>query len=125
MIEIFDLPYFKTVVAHAKSVGGQAWPELRDKLRWLSKPGNTAARNLLRLYKDFAPYSFEFILFRVPEDGCRHVRLTNGDLIYAGGELHRIYNGGIIYYAGSESGVSGQFSVTTSGRTDSRWEVHT
>jgi hypothetical protein len=97
---------FRAAVRHAKEVG--AFDSLKDCLRRLHNPHGPQEfqfRNDLHLYKDFAPASFEF---------CLHRR---------GGGL--IYNGGLIFYEGAESGVTGQLSVTTSGLKHARYEIHT
>jgi hypothetical protein len=110
-----DRGYFRSVVAHAKALGPDVWAKLRDQLSVMSNPHNFhgrpgfARRCVMDLYKDFAPHSFEFVRGNVEEDGTER----------------RLFNGGLIFYAGRESGVSGQFSVTTSGLTGPRWESHT
>lgn len=81
-------------------------PKLEDVLKYLDEMCWFGNKARCFLYKDFAPNSFEFCL--VDEND------------------RPVMGGGVIFYAGSESGVGGpQFSVTMSGRTDSRWEIHT
>jgi hypothetical protein len=96
--------YYEEVRKFAKEKG--ILDKFMEQIDWLS--GRPDA--VCILIKDFSPYSFEFVMYTVRPDGTRKF----------------LYNGGLIYYEGSESGVGGpQFSVTLSGRTDSRWEIHT
>lgn len=106
MIVVHNLQHFRESVRHAKKAG--AWESLKQCLQRLHNPwpkDEWVKRNELHLYKDFAPASFAFTLRR------------------AGAYL---ISGGLLFYAGAESGVgSPQFSVTTSGRKDARYEIHT
>ena len=62
------------------------------------------------LHSDPAPHSFYFVMVRPDRDGT----------------ARPVFNGGLIFYAGRESGAGApQYSVTLSGRTDPRWEIHT
>lgn len=103
------LEYFRACVGHAKEVG--AWESLRDILRRKSR-ADEPGTFLLELFRDFAPHSFAFWYYKCPNGKRSPVR-------------EFWYNGGILFYAGAESGVSGQFSVTNSGLTHARYECHT
>jgi hypothetical protein len=100
-----DRPYFGAVVAFARE------HDIENKL--LAPLEQLAARGVvIELGKDFAPQSFRFALYVTDKDRPNDRRL--------------LYNGGLIFYAGAESGAGGpQYSVTTSGRSDARWEIHT
>lgn len=79
---------------------------LEDALKYLEAP-HFGAECDVNLFADFSPHSFYFE-------------------IYPKGGSDRWMNGGVIFYAGKESGVGGpQFSVTLSGNTHPRWEIHT
>lgn len=100
-----DLQYFDTVVSFAREHDIER--KLLEPLERLA--GHTDA--IVELGKDFAPQSFRFAVYYVEKaTGVRKFR----------------YNGGLIFYAGAESGAGlPQLSVTTSGRKDARWEIHT
>lgn len=62
-----------------------------------------------RLFKDFAPNSFEFVM----------------ELKNKNGEYKRWFNGGLIYFGVNENGVSGpQYSVRLNSEK-SGWSIHT
>ena len=92
--------HYDKVVARAKELG--ILDKLQEQLNWLDNFGGE--KGSAELYYDFAPLSFVF-------------SADNGRGWVTGG--------GLIFYAGSESGVTGQLSVTNSGRSDSRWEINT
>jgi hypothetical protein len=75
--------------------------------------------NWVELYSDFAPHSFGFCLYRIENpDAPRGTPLSRGRFVF---------NGGLIYH-GPQCPADGSFpslSVSLSGRTDARWEVHT
>jgi hypothetical protein len=61
------------------------------------------------LFKDFAPLSFEFVMYVKDEAG----------------QYKRWFNGGCIFYNAGESGVGGpQFSCRLDSR-ESGWSIHT
>lgn len=85
-------------------------------LQYLREYGETEgepSRYEVRLYSDFAPLSFSVEFHRRMKDGS----------------FKLAFNGGFIFYEGSQNGVSGpQFSVSLSalnGDTRPRWELHT
>lgn len=95
----------KAVIAFAKSFGNGSYETLIRSLQIIGRKSHWGKDKECHLYSDFAPHSFYFEMKR---DG------------------QVCMNGGIIFYKGAESGVnSPQYSVTLSGRSDSRWEVHT
>lgn len=117
MIVIRDVEHFRSCVAHARAVG--AWDNeggLRDCLRrlsnahnWCMSPG-FARRQGVKLFKDFAPFSWDFVVYNVMEDGAEKF----------------VYNGGLIYFGPNEDGVSGpQFSVNLSPSDKAGWRIHT
>lgn len=100
-IKVVDQNYFDSVMAFAKERGLQN--QLQEKLDWL---GNYAGegKTTCCLYKDFAPYSFEFVMMKGDE---------------------RWFNGGLIYFGRGDTGVGmPQLSVRI-GDTDEGWSVHT
>lgn len=110
MLQVTCPEYLEEVRKFADSQGIRH--KLEEQLDHLSGPHT--GTNKCVLGKDFAPYSFSFLLMRKKP----YPNPTD--------EYEPLYNGGIIFYAGEESGVGGpQFSVTLSGRKDARWEIHT
>jgi hypothetical protein len=75
--------------------------------------------NYVELYSDFAPHSFTFCLYRIANpEAPRGTPIERGRFVF---------NGGLIYH-GPDSPGDGSFpalSVSLSGCTDARWEVHT
>lgn len=100
--------------AHAKTLGGESARSLEESLEFLEGFQNQKEhRTDCRLTPDGAPYSFLWSIYRA------------GEPFRPGEPRYCIYNGGLFYYAGRESGVgSPQFSVTTSGLSHARWEIH-
>ena len=92
-----DKEYFDSVMVFA-SHSIDRTIKFMGKLRQL----NSGKRKVV-MFRDFAPYSFVW-----KEDGPHGL------------------TGGLIYFGGSEDGSGEpQFSVSLSGRTDERWEIHT
>lgn len=109
MLDVKDEEYLAEVRSKADALGKEARAELEKSLSYLEHYRNDTC--VCELYRDFAPLSFRFFLYG-PED--QH------------GLRKKWFDGGVIYYAGKESGAQApQLSVSldTSGKT--RWEVHT
>jgi hypothetical protein len=79
--------------------------QLEEQLKYLDGFGGDRDRSRCRLFKDFAPYSFEFLIERRSPEG----------------EYHRWINGGLIFNAGDGSFPT--LSVSLSPTTG--WSVHT
>ena len=112
MLKVMCEEHLAAVRAHADALGAQARQSLEEQLSYLEHfAGDTCE---CELSKDFAPWSFSFVLYKVLE----------------GQERRRWFNGGLIYYGPRESGVGApQLSVSLNVFTDAgakaRWEVHT
>jgi hypothetical protein len=63
-----------------------------------------------RLFKDFAPHSFEFVM------ECREA---------PDAPWKRWFNGGLIFHDAGSSGVSGEMSVRLGDCSQSDWGIHT
>lgn len=94
-IKIVCVEHYASVLEFAKKIGKEK--HFLEKIEQLKRLG------FIELYKDFAPYSFSFVVFR------NGVRTFNGGLIYHG------FDGG--------SGGAPSFSVTLT-ETDG-WSIHT
>jgi hypothetical protein len=85
VLVIEDKKYFDTVVAHAKAIGFYDKREnkngmLESRLEYLEKYGGEKTR--VRLFKDFAPFSFGFVVEQKNGEEWRH--LFTGGLIFHG-----------------------------------------
>lgn len=88
--------------------------KLQEKLGYLDGFACTAQDPHLtecHLFRDFAPYSFSFLLRRRP---------TQQD------DYRDWINGGVIFYQGRTTGAGApQYCVTLSNSDEARWEIHT
>jgi hypothetical protein len=108
--------YFHEVCAKAEKMG--VYESLKKQLDYLDGyacPDGDKTKTRCTLFKDFAPMSFTFNMDIRDE---------------ASGEYKSWFNGGLIFYAGSESGVGApQLSVSLSRAMGQEkaagWEVHT
>jgi hypothetical protein len=75
-----------------------------DRLNWLGKGAVFGTKSECRLFKDFAPYSFEFM----------HV--VNGKAAM---------NGGLLYFGPGDTGVDAPQLSVRIGETKEGWEIHT
>jgi hypothetical protein len=111
MLEIQNKEHFEKVKAFAEQTG--QWGQLKEKLDYLANYACNGDRPFDHtkcvLYKDFAPYSFEFVMMVRKDDA--YVRWFNGGLIYHGPRDN---------YG---SGAGPTFAVTLS-PTDG-WSIHT
>jgi hypothetical protein len=109
---IEDKNYFDVVVEHAKKLGmydknDETNGTLASRLEYLEKYGGDKMR--VKLFKDFAPFSFGFVIEQRHGDGWQH-----------------LFTGGLIFHGphdalGSGSGPTFSSTVTpTSG-----WSIHT
>jgi len=74
------------------------------------------------MWRDWSPWSFNFLMERRRD--ANKMMLADAPTNIPG--YQRWFNGGVIFHKGAEAGCSApQFSVTLSGRSDARWEVHT
>jgi hypothetical protein len=115
MLVIRNQEYFDKVVAFAKQIG--MYEQLKDRLDYLDTyacrdgEGNVdRTKTECRLSKDFAPYSFEFVLVR---------RNANGSFDYW-------FNGGLIFHGNHDNGGDGgapTFAVNLS--PEHGWSIHT
>jgi hypothetical protein len=114
MIEIRCPEHFKAAVAFGKGLGGKSWASFRDSLRRLNNVHNYrmepgyARRQVVKLYKDFVPHSFEFAVFNIEENGTEKF----------------IFNGGLICH-GAGSGGMAELSITLSPKPFVNWQIHT
>lgn len=99
--------YLANIVAFATNTG--QLEDLQDKLLYLEEYGNPQTR--AELSKDFAPYSFNFLMLKKhPETG----------------EYKTWFNGGLIYHGPHDNGGDGSaptFSVNLSPHDG--WSIHT
>lgn len=104
-------PYLRTIVKLARDMGKlRGQNGLIESLRYLHRYAG-ADRTVCRLFRDFAPLSFEFVMYRREEPG-RDARIW--------------FNGGLIFHGapdGYGSGAAPTFSVTLT-PTDG-WSIHT
>lgn len=110
MIEVTDQDYFNSVMNFAEKANKV--DNLREKLDYLGSYADHENTGLTKclLYKDWAPYSFEFVMLR---------RDSNG-------EYKRWFNGGLIFHGNHDGGGNGgapTFSVCLT-PTDG-WSIHT
>jgi hypothetical protein len=111
MLVIEDRPYFDSVVAHAKSVGlyeGDQSGCLKDRLDYLRNYRDPVTTRT-RLFRDFAPYSFSFVIEVKRDEDWR--LLFNGGLIFHGA------------HDGCGSGAAPTYAVTLT--PTSGWAIHT
>lgn len=115
MIEVMDRDYFDNVQKFAKDAGKyeQLWEQLNYLDGYACWVGDKIKDNRLtrcKLFKDFAPYSFYFLMER---------------LDVKTGEYRTWFNGGLIYFGQGEDGVGlPQLSVRMNSER-SGWEIHT
>ena len=117
MLEIQDQKHFEEVVAHAKAIGlyeGEKNDTLKNRLDYLAKYGGTledgSDKTRVRLFKDFAPYSFGFVI----------------EAKNAKGEWSTWFHGGLLFHGahdGNGSGSAPTLAVTMSPVTG--WSIHT
>ena len=106
--------YFVSVVKYAKSLGGKSWESFKSEMKYLGgnpTPGSNHDKWGVEthLFKDFAPYSFEFARFA-----------TRGE--YKG---KLMVNGGLICHGANSSGVGfPECSVTLSPQSYIHWQCH-
>lgn len=108
---IRDVEHHKATLAYAESLGAEALAQLKDKLNYLETFRDNTCH--VELYKDFAPHSYGFTLFGPEKEREGREVWIQGGLIY-----HGPHDGG-------GSGGAPSFSVSLSGDTAPRWEVHT
>jgi len=100
---------------------------LQERLDYLGNYGcNSGRQTRCRLYKDFAPMSFYFVMEVKKEDDpdnrSRNYGWSKDD---PDSEYRRWFNGGLIYFDAGDTGVSGpQYSVRIDS-SKSGWSVHT
>lgn len=108
--------YFKSVVAYAKSLGGESWESFKNRMKQIANNGDSKSNYnqwgvVTHLYKDFAPYSFEFA--RIATKG----KFKNNPLLL---------NGGVICHGANSSGIGmPEMSVTLSPQPFVNWQIHT
>lgn len=102
--------YLAEVIVFAKTAG--LYPQLEKQLLYLSTygdPDGDETYSRCDLYKDFAPHSFAFVMYRRSEDG----------------EYKRWFNGGLIYQGPDCPAGGGPPSFTVSLTSGTGWFVHT
>jgi Domain of unknown function (DUF4120) len=117
MLSIQDQKHFDDVVAFAKQVGlyerhdDNGNSTLKSRLDYLEKYGGTDNdRTRVRLFRDFAPYSFAFLIERKDDRD----------------EWRTLFNGGLLYHGphdGHGSGGAPTLAVTLTPTTG--WAIHT
>lgn len=112
MLIIEDQHYYDTVVAFAKEAelyDNETNASLKSRLDYLQNYGGDGDRMRVRLWKDFAPFSFYFV-----------IEAKNGD------DWKRFMNGGLIFHGphdGNGSGSAPTFAVTL--ESTYGWSIHT
>jgi hypothetical protein len=109
---IEDQNYFDVVVEHAKKLGmydknDENNGTLASRLEYLEKYGGDKMR--VKLFKDFAPYSFGFVIEQKAGEGWQH-----------------LFTGGLIFHGphdGLGSGAAPSFSVALAATIG--WSIHT
>ena len=93
--------YYEEVIAFAKNAGMYEGSDpdaqyLNKRLQYLNNYGGSPTATRCRLFKDFAPYSFGFIIEKERD-----------------GEWHTWFNGGLIFFGHPSQGDGGgpQFCV--------------
>jgi len=112
MLIIEDQEYFAMVEAFAKDAGlydNQNTSSLKNRLDYLNSYGGDGDRMRVRLWKDFAPFSFYFVIER--KHGDKWSRFMNGGLIFHGP------------HDGNGSGSAPAFAVTL--ESTYGWSIHT
>jgi hypothetical protein len=121
MLIVEDQDHFASVVAFAQRIGlyepvqtEERTSSLKGRLDYLAGYGgkNEAGEDTsrVRLFKDWAPYSFGFVIERRVQDGSwKH--FMNGGLLYHG------------THDGNGSGEAPTFAVTLT--PTSGWSIHT
>ena len=105
-MEIHNNKYFEEVKTFARSIG--LIKQLEDKLNYLENYSDETAKCFL--YKDFAPYSFQFTMTRQDKDG----------------EDKYWFNGGLIFHGAHDNGGDGSFpTLTVSISPSTGWQIHT
>ncbi len=113
MLLIEDQKHFDEVVDFAKKANlydTETHGALRRNLEYLENYGGDATKVRARLYRDWAPYSFGFVMERRT----------------AAGEWTTWFNGGLIYHGnhdGHGSGSAPTYAVTLTPTTG--WSIHT
>lgn len=109
-LEVVDPKYLEAVRSFADTLGPAVRVQFEEKLKWLAEFRDNTCH--CKLFKDFAPYSFNFLLY--------------GPTTAAEPEERPIwFNGGLIYYGGGSGAGAPQYSVSLSSDESSRWEIHT
>lgn len=99
------LPHLKSTVDFAREIG--LWENLSNRFKYLEEYGSDSTR--CHLYKDFAPYSFSFLMEREQ-----------------GGEYVTWFNGGLIYHGSHDRGGDGGAPTFSANLTpQDGWSVHT
>lgn len=102
-IDSNDFDYVNSVVEFAKRRG--LLPLLQERLSYLNGYAQERSKGC-RIWKDFAPYSFSFLMLDAQGKGW--------------------FNGGLIYFGKGDTGVDGpQFSVRLGDTSEEGWSVHT
>lgn len=86
--------------------------QLQEQLEYLRSYAchETPEDTRCELYKDFAPYSFYFVMYKKNKQT---------------GEYQRWFNGGLLWFNNGETGVNGpQYSVRL-GELTRGWQIHT
>ncbi|MFO0675330.1 MAG: DUF4120 family protein [Polyangiaceae bacterium] len=117
MLIIEDQGHFNAVVAHAKAIGlyeGEGDSHnaaLKSRLEYLDQYGGKANdRTRVRLFRDFAPYSFSFVVEKKNDAGA----------------WSTLFNGGLLFHGphdGHGSGAVPTFAVSITPATG--WSIHT
>lgn len=102
--------YLEEVKKFAKIIGKEKVLQQRlDYLDTYACPDNDKEKTKCLLFKDFAPFSFDFVM---------HVRQQDGT-------YKRWFNGGLIYYGPNQDGVNLQFSVRLGDTREADWTINT
>ncbi len=117
MLVIENQPHFDEVVAHAKAIGlyeGEKNDSLKNRLDYLAhyagKNNDGSDKTRVRLFKDFAPYSFGFVIESKDEND----------------DWSTWFHGGLLFHGahdGNGSGTSPTLAVTLTPSVG--WVIHT
>lgn len=116
MLMIDDMDYYDEVINAAKKAGmfdnEELQGSLKSRLEYLDTYADHEKKGLTRcrLFKDFAPYSFAFVMEKRTQEG----------------DYKRWFNGGLIFHGKMDSGVGfPTLSVRIGDISKAGWSVHT
>ena len=104
MLSIKDQEYFDAVKEFAEKIGKK--DQLQQQLDYLANYGGEGATECV-LFRDFAPYSFSFVMHKLPNKEFK-------------------FNGGVIFHGKHDGGGNGSFpTLSVCLEEADGWEIHT